>query len=276
MKPRLVAQVVSVSLLVMLCLALSAPFIWMVLISLHPPKASIPPMNEIVPKQVHWDNYRLVLTIPELPVARFFLNSLFVTLAVVMGQVFVSSLAAYGFAKTKFRGREQLFAAFILSMMFGGTVTQIPVFLLMRELNWLDTYLALIVPGLSSAFSIFLLRQFFMQIPNELSEAAKMDGASEFRVYWSVVMPLSKAALATASAFTFFAVWTDFFWPLLSTSSVQMRTLEVGLSVFKNSYGGTNWSMQMAAAVIVLAPLVAVFLLTQRFFVKGITMGGIK
>jgi multiple sugar transport system permease protein len=169
-----------------------------------------------------------------------------------------------------------MFLAVLMSMMFAGTVTQLPVFLMMRELAWLDTYAALIVPGLSSAFNIFLLRQFFLQIPTSLSEAARLDGAGDFRICFTIVMPLSKAALATAGAFTFFAVWTDFFWPLLATSSIRMRTLEVGLSIFKNSYGATNWPLQMTAAVIVLVPLVVIFLFVQRYFVKGITMGSVK
>jgi multiple sugar transport system permease protein len=160
--------------------------------------------------------------------------------------------------------------------MFSGPVTQIPVYLLLRSLGWLDTYYALIVPGISSAFSVFLLRQFFLQVPAELDEAAKLDGAGEFRIYWKVILPLSKAALATAGAFTFFAVWTDFFGPLIFTNSTEMRTLEVGLSVFKNSYGGSNWPLQMTAAVIVMAPLLIAFLFAQRYFVRGIMLGGIK
>lgn len=262
--------------LMALAVFLMAPFVWMVLVSLHPNKAPIPPIQEILPKDPAWSNYRMVLFMPELPVFRFFMNSLAITCAVVVGQLLVSSLAAYGFARLQFRGREALFTLFLLSMMFGGTVTQIPVFLMVRSFGWLDTYWALIVPGLSSAFSIFLLRQFFLQVPMELSEAARLDGASEWNIYWRVVMPLSKAALATAGAFTFFAVWTDFFWPLLATSAVDMRTLEVGLSVFKNSYGATNWPLQMTAAVITMLPLVVAFLFTQRFFVKGVTLGGLK
>ena len=160
--------------------------------------------------------------------------------------------------------------------MFAGPVTQLPVYLLVRNLGWLDTYWALIVPGLSSAFNVFLLRQMFLQVPMELDEAARMDGAGDLRIYWSVVLPLSKAALATAGTFTFFAVWTDFFWPLLATNSMEMRTLEVGLSVFRNSYGGSNWPLQMAAAVIVMAPLLLVFLFGQRYFVRGVTVGSVK
>jgi multiple sugar transport system permease protein len=195
---------------------------------------------------------------------------------VMLAQLLITSLAAYGFARLRFKGRDVAFALFLGSMMFAGPVTQIPVYLLIRNFGWLDTYYALIVPGISSAFSVFLLRQFFMQIPFELDEAARIDGASEWKIYWRVIMPLSKAALATAGAFTFFGVWTDFFGPLIYTNSTEMRTLEVGLSVFKSSYGSTNWPLQMTAAVIVMLPLLVVFLFVQRYFTKGIMLGSIK
>lgn len=268
----------------MLALAafLMAPFVWMLLISLHPSKTPIPPLEEILPRGANgaikpaWENYDFVFNHPTLPVKRFFLNSLFVTLVSVAGQLFVSSLAAYGFARIQFRGREFAFALFLGSMMFAGPVTQIPVYLLIKNLGWLDSYWALIVPGVSSSFSVFLLRQFFMQIPVELDEAARLDGAGDFRIYWKVILPLSGAALATCAAFSFFGVWTDFFAPMIYTNSTEMRTLEVGLSVFKNSYGGSNWPLQMTAAVIVMLPLLLVFLFCQRYFVRGVMLGSIK
>lgn len=280
-------RLLSYLLLILLALFLAAPFVWMLLVSLHESKQPIPTVENLLPNAAfatakpdpgwpHWENYRLVLFNPELPVFRFFLNSVVVTLAVVLGQLFVCSLAAYGFARLSFKGREKLFTLFLLSLMFAGPVMQLPVYLLVRSVDWLDTYWALIVPGLSSAFNVFLLRQFMLAIPKELDEAARIDGAGEFFIYRRLIVPLSKTALATAGAFTFFAVWTDFFWPLLATNSIEMRTLEVGLSVFKNSYGGSNWPLQMAAAVITIVPLLLVFLFTQRFFVKGITMGSIK
>jgi multiple sugar transport system permease protein len=303
---NLLKKTLSYLLLLALAAFLLAPFAWMVLISLHPSKTPIPPLKEILPyarqevkgpdgqlvlepdetgalvpkTEAHFaprfDNYRFVLFHPNLPVARFFFNSVFVSVAVVLGQLLVASMAAYGFARLRFRGREAIFALFLGSMMFAGPVTQIPVYLLLRNLGWLDTYWALIVPGVGSAFSVFLLRQFFLQIPKELDEAARMDGAGDFLIYWRVVLPLSKAALATAAAFTFIGVWTDFFGPLIFTNTTEMRTLEVGLSIFKNSYGGSNWPLQMTAAVIVMLPLLVVFLFTQRYFVKGITLGGLK
>jgi multiple sugar transport system permease protein len=269
-------RVVSAIALWALALFLVAPFVWMVLISLHESKEKIPPIAKTIPAAWHFENYSFVLFNPSLPVARFFWNSVFVTITVVILQLFVTSLAAYAFARVRFVGRQPLFAVFLGSMMFAGSVLQIPVYLLIKGLGWLDTYQALIIPALSSSFNIFLLRQFMISIPRELDEAAKLDGASEFQVYARVVMPLSKAALATAGAFTFFGVWTDFFGPLIYTNSTSMRTLEVGLSVFKNSYGSTAWPLQMTAAVIVMVPLIVVFLFSQRFFIKGVLMGSGK
>ncbi|MGV3618694.1 MAG: carbohydrate ABC transporter permease [Fimbriimonas sp.] len=279
---KILKNTLSYATMLALAAFLMAPFVWMLLISLHPSKTPIPPLDEILPRGANgaikpaWENYDFVFNHPTLPVRRFFLNSVFVTLVTVLGQLFVSSLAAYGFARIQFRGREIAFALFLGSMMFAGPVTQIPVYLLIKNLGWLDTYWALIVPGVSSSFSVFLLRQFFMQIPAELDEAARIDGAGDFRIYWKVILPLSGAALATCAAFSFFGVWTDFFAPMIYTNSTEMRTLEVGLSVFKNSYGGSNWPLQMTAAVIVMAPLLVVFLFCQRYFVRGVMLGSIK
>lgn len=269
-------RVLTLLVLVGLAVFLIAPFVWMVLVSLHPAKAPIPDYAELIPKSPQWKNYALVLWNPEVPVDRFLANSILVSAAVVLGQLLFCSMAAYGLARIRFRGHQVVFALFLASMMFAGVVTQIPVYLLMREFGWLDTYAALIVPGLSSSFNVFLLRQFMVGIPFELDEAAHIDGASHWQIYRNVILPLSKPALATAATFTFFAVWTDFFWPLLATNSMRMRTLEVGLSIFKNSYGTTNWPLQMAAAVVTLLPMAVAFLVAQKYFVRGIQMSGIK
>ena len=266
----------SYTTMIALAVFLMAPFVWMLLVSLHETRTPIPTLDNLIPDKFHWENYTTVLLHSDIPVLRFFFNSMFVATFVVLGQLLVCSLAAYGFARLKFKGRDSIFVVFLLSMMFAGPVTQIPVYLMLRDFGWLDTYLALIVPGVSSAFAIFLLRQFFMQIPAELDEAARLDGAGEFKIYWRLILPMSKAALATAGVFTFIGVWTDFFWPLLATDSLHMRTLEVGLSIFKNSYGATNWPLQMTAAVIVMLPILVVFIILQKHFVKGITMGSIK
>lgn len=271
-----VRNTLSYAAMIALAVFLIAPFVWMVLVSLHPSKSAIPTLANIMPREPAFENYRTVLFNDLAPVGRFFLNTLFVTVTVVAGQLLICSMAAYGFARLRFRGREALFTAFLLSMMFAGPVTQIPVYLMVRSAGLLDTMGALIIPSLGSSFTVFLLRQFFMQLPKELDEAARLDGASDWTIYSKVIVPLSRTALTTAGVFTFVAVWMDFFWPLIAISTLHKFTLEVGLAFFKNSYGDTNWPLSMTAAVIVMTPLLIVFLLTQRYFVKGITVGALK
>lgn len=267
------------TLLVALAVATLAPLVWMVFTSLHPPLSPIPTPDRLFrPKEWAFGNYAYVLTFPDLPVARFFANSLIVTGAVVTVQLAICSLAAYGFARMTFRGRDTLFAAFLLTMMVPGTILIVPLFLTTHRLGLLNTYAGLVLPYpyLSTAFGTFLLRQFFLTIPQSLDEAARLDGASDFQIYWHIVLPASKPALATLGAFGFIWSWTDFYWPMLATSTVDMRTLEVGLSIFKDAYGATNWPLQMTAAVIVMVPALVVFLALQRYFVRGVALSGIK
>lgn len=271
-----VSGIISYILMLMLAVCMITPFVWMVITSLHPSKGVLPDPSHLFPNRWHWENYMTVLTMPDTPIARYFFNTTFVCISVVAGSLLFNSMAAYGFARTEFKGRDLLFYAFLATMMVPGAVTMIPVFLIVRSLGWLDTYYALIVPGLSSAFGIFLLRQFFMTLPKELDDAARLDGCSEAAIYWRIALPLSGPALATLAAFTFIGTWTDFFGPLIYTSSTSMHTLEVGLAVFKDAFNGSNWPLQMTAAVIVLIPCLLIFLFTQRFFVKGITMTGLK
>lgn len=269
-------NLLSYLLMTLIALITATPFLWMVVVSLHPSKGALPDPAHIIPQRWHFENYRAVLEMPATPVLRFFTNTLVVSASVVVGQLLFCSLAAYGFARMRFKGCDALFALFLATMMIPGQVTMIPAFLIVRYFGWLNTYWALIVPGVSSAFGVFLLRQFFMALPKELDEAACLDGCSEFGIYARIALPLSAPALATLATFTFIGTWTDFFWPLLVTSSTEMRTLEVGLSVFKDSFGTTNWPLQMTAAILVLIPVLSVFLLTQRFFVRGIALTGLK
>lgn len=267
---------VSYVLMVLLAVGMITPFLWMLVTSLHPSKGALPDPSNLIPAQWHWENYATVVFMPDTPFLRFLGNTVFVCVSVVLGSLLFCSMAAYGFARTEWKGRDALFFAFLATMMVPGSVTMIPVFLIIRTFGWLDTYYALIVPGLSGAFGIFLLRQFFMTLPKELDDAACLDGCSDWAIYWRIALPLSGPALATLAAFTFIGTWTDFFGPLIYTSSTNMRTLEVGLSVFKDAFGTTNWPLQMTAAVIVLIPCLLIFLFTQRFFVRGITMTGLK
>lgn len=254
------------------------PAAWMVLTSLHAPGDDLPTMRDLVPQQPYFSNYAYVLTFPEVPIARFLLNSLLVSGGVILLQLFLCSTAAFALARLRFAGRDALFTIMLVTMMIPAPLLIVPLFSVVQQLGWLDTYLGLIVPYpyLSTAFGVFLLRQYLASLPTSLDEAARLDGCGDWGVYWHIALPAARPALASLAAFAFIWSWTDFYWPLLATSSTDLRTLEVGLSVFKNTYGQTQWPLQMTAAVIVLAPVVAFFLLMQRYFVRGAVTSGLK
>jgi multiple sugar transport system permease protein len=209
------------------------------------------------------------------PFPRFFINSIFVSFCVTLGQVLTSALAAFAFARLEFPGRDQFFLGYLATMMIPGTVTMIPVFILLKKFNWIDSYQALILPGMFSAYGTFLLRQFFLTIPKDLEDAAVIDGCSKLRIWWTIIMPLSKAALATLTTFTFMGTWNDFMWPLIVTNSMNMKTLPIGLASFQGLYT-TNWTLLMAASMIVLLPVLVLYIFNQRYFTEGIVLSGLK
>lgn len=226
-----------------------------------------------LPNPVMWENY--VSAWNAMPFARFFLNSIFISMLVTVGQVATSSMAAYAFARLKFPGRDRIFFGYLATMMIPGSVTMIPTFILVKMLGLIDTYTALILPGLFSAYGTFMLRQFFMSLPKDLEEAAKLDGCSLWGIFWNVILPLSRPGLATLTTFTFMGIWGDFLWPLIVTNSQEMKTLPIGLLSFQGMYN-TDWSLLMASSLIVLIPVIVVFLSNQRHFVEGIQMGAVK
>lgn len=254
-------------------LATLAPFIWMVLTSvksideifIYPPKW--------IPSVLHFENF--VRAFEAAPFGRYYVNSIFVAISVTIGQLITCSMAAFAFARLKFWGRDVLFLIFLGTMMIPGQVTMIPTFLVLHWLGWIDTYNALIVPGLASAFGTFLLRQFFLTIPKELEEAAFIDGCSRFKVLWRIIIPLSKPALATLAIFTFMGVFNDFIWALIVISSDEMRTVQLGLSIFRDRYL-TDWDLMMAGSVTATLPILIIFFIAQKWFIKGITLSGLK
>ena len=205
----------------------------------------------------------------------FYLNSLLVAVCTTSGQILTASLAGYAFARLKFPGRDKLFLAYLATMMIPGAVTMIPVFILMKHIAWVDTYRSLIIPSMFTAYGTFLLRQFFMTIPGDLEDAAKIDGCSLFGIYWRIILPLSKPALATLTTFTFIGSWNNFMWPLIMINSMEKKTLPIGLASFQGLYS-TDWTLLMAASVMVVLPLIIVFVFNQKFFVEGIRLGAIK
>jgi multiple sugar transport system permease protein len=248
------------------------PFIWMLSTSLKEPREifTYPPVW--IPTRFAWDNY--LEAVSAMPFGRFYVNSFFVAVSVTFLQLLTSSLAAFAFARLRFRGRDALFLLYLATLMVPFQVTMIPNFIVVRFLGWYDSYQALVLPTAFSAFSTFLLRQYFRGIPIELDEAARMDGASSWRIWGQIVMPLSGPALAALTIFVFLGSWNDFLWPLVITSSLEMRTLPVGLSAFQGQYN-VQWHLLMAGAVIALIPVLIVYVIAQRRFVQGITLSGL-
>jgi multiple sugar transport system permease protein len=201
-------------------------------------------------------------------------NTAFVASSITFLHLAVSSLAAYAFARLRFPGRDWLFFAYLATLMVPGQVTLIPNFLIVKYLGWIDSYQALIIPQIFSAFGTFLLRQFFLTIPNELEDAARIDGASAFGIYWWIMLPLSGPALATLAVFTFTAQWNNFLWPLIVINNEQMRTLTVGLRALVGQYT-VQYPLLMAGSVISILPMLVLFVVAQRFFVRGIALTGL-
>ena len=248
------------------------PFLWMVTTALKPEGALYsPPL--LLPTHFEWSNF--VKAWQAAPFLRFFFNSAVMTLGITLGQTLFSAMAGYAFARLKFPGRDALFFLVLGTMMIPFPVTLIPSFLIIANLGWLDTYQALIVPRVVSAFAIFLFRQFFLSIPPELEEAALIDGANRVTIFLRIVLPLSGPVIAASAVFSFLFAWNDFLWPLIVTNSTEMRPIQVGLAFFQGQYG-TFWTLLMAATLIATLPAILAFLLAQRRFIEGITSSGLK
>ncbi len=246
-----------------------APFVVMLVVSLIPNEAFL--SRDFSLGNFTLDNYSEV--VQQVPFGTYYLNSIIVAVSVTTLQILVSSLAAFAFARLRFRGRETIFILYLATLMIPFPVTLIPNFLIVKSLGWYDSYLALIVPGLFSVFSTFLLRQYYRGIPLDLDEAARMDGASSLRIWWQIIVPLSGPVLATLSIFIFQGVWNEFLWPLVVTTSEEMRTIPLGLASFVGQYS-TAWNLLMAGSVIALLPVLVIYIIGQNWFVKGITLSG--
>jgi multiple sugar transport system permease protein len=219
-----------------------------------------------------WGNYPDAWN--EINLLKLYLNSIFVAVLGTFGQVITSSMAAYAFARLTFPGRDKLFLAYLATMMIPGSVTMIPVFVIMRTLGWINSYPALIIPGMFSAYGTFMLRQFFMGLPTELEDAAKIDGSSYLGIWLRVILPLSKPALATLTTFTFIGFWGSYMWPLIVTITEELRTLPIGLQYFVGIHA-TNYTQLMAGSMIALIPVLIIFIFNQRYFVEGIKLSGL-
>ena len=249
------------------------PFVWMVLTSLKG-YAEASAAENFLPTRWLFSNYvdawNAVGNFP-----RYFANTLFMALATVVGVLITSTLAAYAFARMEFPGRDTLFIVLLATMMVPFEVTLVPNFIIIRNLQWSDHYEALIIPWVASAFSIFLLRQFFRSIPQELNDAAVIDGCTNLRFLTSIVLPLSRPALITSGLFTFLASWNSLMWPLLVTNRPEMRPIQVAMSTFIGD-AGTQIQLLLAAVTISVIPVIIVYLILQRWFIEGIATVGIR
>lgn len=221
------------------------------------------------------ENYKNVFV--QIPLSRYFLNSLIVATITTIGQVLFASMAGYAFARLKFWGRDVLFLIILITMLIPPQVNIIPLFFLMRELHLIDTYWALILPGLFGGFGIFMMRQYFLGYPKDLEEAAKIDGCNLFESFFKIALPLALPIVVTLALFTFVTTWNSFMWPLIVTNSESMRTLPVGLAIFKGSFREiTLWGELLACSVICTIPVIGVFLLGKKYFINDIMQGGVK
>jgi multiple sugar transport system permease protein len=239
--------------------------------------ASLMPKQDILRRsfdlsRLTFDNY--VQTFRVVPFGRYYLNSLIVATGTTVLQILVASLAAFAFARLRFRGRDALFLLYLATLMIPFQVTMIPNFIIVRLLGWFNSYQALILPSAFSVFSTFLLRQYFLGLPLDYDEAARMDGATSWRIWWQIILPLSGPVLATLAIFNFQAAWNDFLWPLVVTQTPEMRTIPVGLASFQGQYS-TEWHLLMAGSVVALLPVLMLYIIGQNWFVRGITLSGI-
>jgi multiple sugar transport system permease protein len=254
-------------------LTMIVPFLWMVSTGLKAPGSvlTIPP--ELFPKEPTLASFRKVMDV--VPLGRMFINSLFVTVVVVTAQIVTGSLAAYAFARMRWRGRDAVFMIYLATLMIPSQVTITPLFILMRQLGWINTYQGLILPSIVSAFGTFLLRQAMLNVPREYEEAAFLDGANHFQVYRTIVMPMIRPALATLAVLATMASWNDFLWPLFATNDAHLMTLPVGLSLLQGEHT-SDWNLIMAGAVISVVPIILVFIAAQRTFINGMLQSGLK
>lgn len=265
-------------LLIGLSVAFLTPFAVSLIMSLKTPRELNTTDIWALPKAPTTANYQEMLANPNVDFLQLFQNTLFIATVSTIGAVLTSAMVAYAFARLNFLGRDRLFIVLLSTMMLPGVVTMIPTYVLFKHLHWVNTFLPLTVPAFlgGGAFNIFLMRQFLRSIPMDLDEAAKLDGAGHWTIFWRVLLPLSGPALATVGIFTFIGAWRDFMGPLLYLNDVDKQTLELGLNTYNSMQTTAPWHLIMAGSVLVTLPLVAIFFIGQRYFVKGITMTGIK
>jgi multiple sugar transport system permease protein len=249
------------------------PFIWSISTSLKPMNELFAVRPSLIPNTIRWENYSDVFN--NIPFLRIYLNSIIVTIFRTIGQVAIASVAAFAFAQLKFPGRDAIFVVLLAGLMVPDQVLIVPRFIIMREFGWFDTYQGLIIPLIFSSFGVFMIRQYFLGIPKDFHEAAKIEGANPFQIYWQIYMPLARPALAAFGFLALLASWNEFLWGLTVTNSMDMRVIPVGLALFQGQYF-TNNAVLMAAANMATFPLLIVFLFFQKQLVEGVALSGVK
>jgi multiple sugar transport system permease protein len=274
---RLLHTLFVYTVLIILSFLFILPFLWMILTAVKTAQeaAYFPPT--IIPRQLQLSNFAEAWTHPTMQFTRWTINTVYISAAVLLGVLLTSSLCAYGFARLKFPGRDFWFIATIASVMLPSQVTLIPLYVLFFNLGWLNSFKPLIIPAWfgGGALNIFLLRQFFMQIPSELEDAAYIDGANKLQIWWKIFLPLSMPALLTVAIFTFQGTWNDFFGPLIFLTGRENYTLALGMNLFNSQYGSEIHYM-MAIAFMMTVPMLVVFFVAQRYFVGGIVLSGVN
>lgn len=275
MKSSKLSMTFAYVMLTLITVLFIGPFLWLIRSSLMDLSQIFTMPPQWIPRPVRWENFGRALTV--LPFNTYFMNTFIITISVIIGTVISSSIAAFGFARIDWPGRNVVFAILMSAMMLPGAVTLIPSFLGWQALGFYDTFYPLIVPAYfgGGIFNIFLLRQFYLTIPRDFDEAAFVDGASFFQIYRSIIFPLSRSAIIVVALFCFLATWNDFMGPLIYLKSEDLYTLALGLQMFQGTYTA-QWDLLMAASAVVVLPCVVVFLIGQKYFLEGITLTGLK
>ncbi len=270
---RRLGMILLYLLLVLVAVVTLVPLVWMVSASFMPTgqASAFPP--PFMPRQVTLEHYIRLFT--GMKLARYLFNSAFLSLSVTVISLVINSMAGYAFAKYRFRGRDPLFKALIASMVIPSQVTMLPLFLMLNKMGLINTYMGVIIPGMAGIFGIFLIRQFAISIPDSLIEAARMDGASDFRIYWSLILPLCKPILITLAIFTFMGTWNDFLWPLIVMTDDSMYTLPVAIANLSLEHV-QDTELMMAGAVMTVAPVLILFAAVQKYYISGIMAGSLK
>ena len=259
--------------LVVIACATLLPYYWMVSSSLKTMENMFSVPLQWIPDPINWMSYVNAWRAQDF--TRYFLNSSVVAIAITIGNLILCSLAGYSLTKFRYRGRGLSFLLILSTMMLPLEVTMVPLFLIVKQLDWLNSYQGLIVPFMVDGFGVFLMRQYMLSIPNDLIDSARIDGASELRIFWTIVMPLCKPALVALAVFTFREAWDMYIWPLIIITKDSLRTLPLGISLFMSSYG-TSWDQLMAIAVLGTLPMILLFFFLQRAFIQGIAATGLK